>query len=248
MSLQWIHGRNPVYELLRAGLRGVRQVQIAQGVRETDRLSAILSLCKQVNCPVSWVPRSTLDGRGPGHQGVAAQTEPYPYADLVEILTAVEEAETRPLILVLDMIQDPQNLGTLLRSAEAVGVLGVLIPLRRAAQVTPAVAQASSGATEHLAIARVNLARGMEELKKAGLWMVGLAEDQESSAVGQVRLDGPLGIVVGNEGQGMRRLVRESCDILLRLPMRGNIESLNAAVAGSIALYLAWQGGGFERA
>ena len=246
MMLEWIHGRNPVYEVLRAGRRAVRQVQIAKGVKETARLSDILALCKANNHDINWVPRSTLEARGPGHQGVAVQAEAYPYSDLTDILFDLEKTDRRPLVLILDMIQDPQNLGTLLRTAEAVGVTGVLIPLRRAAQVTAAVAQASSGATEHLSIARSNLARALEELKKAGLWIVGLAEDELASPVGDVRLDGPIGIVVGNEGQGMRRLVRESCDILLRLPMRGNIESLNAAVAGSIALYLAWQGGSYE--
>ncbi|MFN2152594.1 MAG: 23S rRNA (guanosine(2251)-2'-O)-methyltransferase RlmB, partial [Anaerolineales bacterium] len=137
--------------------------------------------------------------------------------------------------------QDPQNLGTLLRTAEAVGVHGVVIPLARTAQVTPAVVNASSGASEHLLIAQANLSQVISTLKEEGLWIIGLEGSAEASTASQIRLDGPLGLVVGSEGEGMRRLVRESCDLLLQLPMRGQIESLNAAVAGSIALYLAMQ-------
>jgi 23S rRNA (guanosine2251-2'-O)-methyltransferase len=246
MALEWIHGRNAVFEVLRAARREIRQVQVAQGIKQTGRIPDILSICQARDYAVSWVPRSSLDKRGFGHQGVAVQTGGYPYADFADILEKIGQVDQRPLVLILDMIQDPQNLGTLLRTAEAVGVIGVLLPLRRAAQVTAAVVQASSGATEHMAIAQANLARAMVELKQAGLWIIGLAEDPDSTPLGKVRLDGPVGVVVGNEGQGMRRLVRESCDILLRIPMRGKIESLNAAVAGSIALYFAWEGDGFQ--
>jgi 23S rRNA (guanosine2251-2'-O)-methyltransferase len=141
----------------------------------------------------------------------------------------------------LDTLQDPQNLGTLLRTAEAVGVHGVILPKARTALVTPAVVNASSGASEHLLITQSNLSQAMAVLKEAGVWIVGLDGSPDASEPDQIRLDGPLGLVVGSEGEGMRRLVRNSCDLLLRLPMRGCIESLNAAVAGSIALYLTLQ-------
>jgi 23S rRNA (guanosine2251-2'-O)-methyltransferase len=144
-----------------------------------------------------------------------------------------------PFILILDVLQDPQNLGTLLRTAEAVGVHGVLLPLRHAATVTPAVVNASSGASEHLLIAQANLAQAITALKEAGLWVIGLEAGPGAQPPEQVRLDGALALVVGGEGSGMRDLVRKSCDMLLRLPMRGQVASLNAATAGSIALYLA---------
>jgi 23S rRNA (guanosine2251-2'-O)-methyltransferase len=143
--------------------------------------------------------------------------------------------------LILDTLQDPQNLATLLRTAEGVGVHGVLLPLRRAAMVTPAVVSASSGASEHLLIAQMNLAQAIASLKEDSLWVVGLDQGPEALAPPQIRLDGAIALVVGNEGSGMRALVRSNCDFLMRLPMRGQIESLNAAVAGSIALYLVWQ-------
>ncbi len=140
---------------------------------------------------------------------------------------------------MLDIIQNPQNLGTLLRTAEAAGVHGVLIPLHRAAEVTPAVVTASSGASEHMLIAQGNIAHGLEQIKEAGGWIVGLEGSQEAKPVQEVPLTGPLAIVVGSEGEGMRSLVRQKCDFLLSLPMRGKIESLNAAVAGSIVFYQA---------
>jgi 23S rRNA (guanosine2251-2'-O)-methyltransferase len=128
-----------------------------------------------------------------------------------------------------------------LRTAEAVGVHGVLIPLRRAAEVTPAVVSASAGASEHMLVAQINLAQAINELKEAGAWVVGLEGSPQAQPVEQVRLDGALALVVGSEGEGMRDLVRKSCDVLVRLPMQGRVESLNAAVAGSVVLYLALQ-------
>jgi len=154
--------------------------------------------------------------------------------DILSRLTA------QPLFLVLDCVQDPQNLGTLLRTAEAVGVEGVLIAKDRAAEITPAVVNASSGATEHLQIAQVtNIARALQKLKESDIWVIGLDASHAPSAqdYDTVDLRGPLAIVVGSEGQGIRRLVRETCDTLVKLPMRGAVSSLNAAVAGSIVLY-----------
>ncbi|MDY6873934.1 MAG: RNA methyltransferase, partial [Chloroflexota bacterium] len=141
-------------------------------------------------------------------------------------------------ILLLDLIQDPQNLGTLLRTAEAFGVHGVVLPLARAASVTPAVVNASSGATEMLQITQHNLAQAMTRIKEANGWLVGLEGSEEAQPPEKLNLTGGIGLVIGNEAQGLRRLVREECDLLMRLPMQGQIDSLNAAVAGSIALYL----------
>ncbi len=183
------------------------------------------------------VERSVLDSAGDHHQGIGAEVEPYPYSDLHSILGAVESAGSRALILILDLLQDPQNLGTLIRTAEAVGVQGILIPKRGAAGVTPAVVSASSGACEHLHIARVNLARAMSELKKTEVWIAGLENHSEAMDIYTTELKSPLAIVVGAEGHGLRKLVRETCDYLIRIPMQGSVGSLNAAVAGSIALY-----------
>jgi 23S rRNA (guanosine2251-2'-O)-methyltransferase len=243
---EWIVGRNPVYEALRAGRRQFFRLQVAQGVYERERLAEIILTCTANQIPVERLPRQRLDALGEGHQGVALEVSDYPYSNLPDLLTLTFESREPAFLLILDALQDPQNLGTLLRTAEAVGVQGVLLPLRHTATVTPAVVSASSGASEHLLIAQANLAQAIESLKKAGVWVVGLEGSPTAQDPKTVRLDGPLALVVGNEGQGMRSLVRDSCDLLLRLPMRGRIESLNAAVAGSVALYLAWQARGFS--
>ena len=187
--------------------------------------------------PVKRVERPVLDSAGDHHQGVAAEVEAYPYSELRSILEAAAAAGNRALVLILDQLQDPQNLGTLIRTAEAVGVEGILIPKKGAAGVTPAVVSASSGACEHLRIARVNLARSMAELKKSDIWIAGLENSAEAKDIYTAELSTPLAIVVGAEGHGLRRLVRESCDYLVRISMKGSMGSLNAAVAGSIALY-----------
>jgi len=238
---EYLYSRNAVYETLRAGRRQVFQLLLAEGAQEKGRLSEIHALARQQKIKSERVPRGRLDSIHHQHQGVALQVGDYPYQDLIDILAFAEKRGETPFVLLLDALQDPQNLGTLLRTAEAVGVHGVVIPLARTAQVTPAVVNASSGASEHLLIAQANLSQAIATLKAEGLWIVGLEGSPEASSPSQIRLDGPLGLVVGSEGEGMRRLVRESCDLLLRLPMSGQIESLNAAVAGSIALYLALQ-------
>lgn len=243
---EWIGGRNPVYETLRAGRRQCFRLRLAERVEEKGRLEDILKLARSKNMPVERVPRIQLDELVPGHQGVALEASGYPYSTLGEILELARRKGEAPFILVLDTLQDPQNLGSLLRTAEATGVHGVVLPLRRTASVTPAVVHASSGASEHLLIAQANLAQAILSLKEAGAWVVGLESGPEGLPPEQVRLDGSLVLVVGGEAEGMRALVRKSCDWLLRLPMRGQVESLNAAVAGSIALYLAWQARGFS--
>jgi 23S rRNA (guanosine2251-2'-O)-methyltransferase len=238
---EWIGGRNPVYEVLRAKRRQVFRLRIAEGVQETDRLREIQRLCAARKVPVEQIRRSQLDSLGDSHQGVALEASGYPYCALADILDLAGDKKEPPFILVLDTLQDPQNLGTLLRTAEAVGVHGALMPLRRTAMITPAVVHASSGACEHLLVAQVNLAQALAELKEADVWAVGLENRLEAQGLHQARLDGALALVVGNEAEGMRPLVRESCDFLVRLPMRGQVESLNAAVAGSIVLFFAWQ-------
>jgi 23S rRNA (guanosine2251-2'-O)-methyltransferase len=242
---EWICGRNPVYEVLRAGRRQPLRLNIAQGGQEKGRLAEIIQICQHKKIPIERLPRQRLDILGSGHQGVVLEASGYSYAELQDILVLAHQRQQKPFILILDALHDPQNLGTLLRTAEIVGVHGVILPLRHTVTITPAVVSASSGATEHLLITQSNLAQSIETLKKAGVWVVGLDSNPDALPPGQIQLDGALALVVGNEGEGMRSLVRDSCDWLLRLPMRGKIESLNAAVAGSVALYMVWQARGF---
>ncbi|MDA1329926.1 MAG: 23S rRNA (guanosine(2251)-2'-O)-methyltransferase RlmB [Chloroflexi bacterium] len=237
---EWIYGRNAVYETLRAGRRKFHQLKIAKGVKDTAQLETIKGLSAQKGVAIEEVARPELDKLSSGHQGLALQVGDYPYSDIGDMLTLAHQRREPPFLLLLDTLQDPQNLGTLLRSAEAVGVHGVVLPHRRTATVTPAVVNASSGASEHLLISQDNLAQTIALLKGENVWIIGLEGSDGAQPVGEVKLDGPLALVVGSEGEGMRRLVRESCDVLLALPMRGQIESLNAAVAGSIVLYMAW--------
>ncbi len=238
---EWIIGRNPVYEVLRAGRRHFFTLRIYQGASEKGRLADIISQCTARKVRIERVRREQLDSLGVNHQGVALEVSGYPYQELPDLLEQAIRRREDPLILILDTLQDPQNLGTLLRTAEIVGVHGVLLPLRRTATITPAVVSASSGASEHLFIAQYNLSQAIAQLKDEGVWVVGLEGSPQAQPPAQVNLTGPLALVVGSEGQGMRSLVRKSCDLLLRLPMRGQVDSLNAAVAGSVALYLVWQ-------
>lgn len=238
---EWITGRNPVYEVLRANRRQMQRLWVAKGIKEQGHLGDILNLARSHQVPIQYVDRKELDGINSHHQGVALNTSGYPYSDLESILQKAKDKNEPIFVLLLDLLQDPQNLGTLLRSSEAFGVHGVILPLARTASVTPAVVNASSGATEMLFIVQHNLAQAMEHLKEAGGWMIGLEDSPTAQAPQNINLKGGIGLVIGNEAQGLRRLVREKCDLLMKLPMQGQIDSLNAAVAGSIALFLARQ-------
>ncbi len=238
---EWIYSRNAVYETLRANRRRAFRLWLAEGIRPKRQLAQALELAHSRKIPVRHVPRPRLDAIHPAHQGVALEADPYPYSDLPAILQAAAKQQAPPFLLLLDTLQDPQNLGTLIRTAEAVGVHGILLPTARSAQVTPAVVNASSGASEHQLIARVNLHQAIAQLKAENIWVIGLDQDgQPLTASGHRLFRGGLALVVGSEGRGMRPLVARSCDARIRLPMRGQVESLNAAVAGSVALYLAY--------
>lgn len=231
-----LYGRNSVGEALRAG-RKIHRVLIADGAHG---LEALVAAARQKRIPYEIHDRRELDRRaGDHHQGVIAEAEPFPYAPLDALLATAAEP---PLLLALDSLQDPQNFGTLLRTAQAVGAHGVLIPEHRAVGVTPAVSNASAGAVEHLRVARVtNLARALGQLKSSGVWVYGLTVDAKAD-YWDVDLSGPLALVVGSEGSGLGRLVRETCDVLVRIPMADSaIQSLNASVAGSLVLYEAFR-------
>lgn len=237
-------GRQAVREALRSNRRRVYRLWLAseESSEGTGITAEIAALAEARNIPVKAVQGTLfekLTEQRVNHQGVALETDGYPYADLDTILRANRD---NPLLLILDHIQDPQNLGTLIRTAEAVGVDGLLLPDRRAAGVTPAVSNASAGAVEHLPVAQVtNLNRTIEQLKKQGVWVVGLDSGDDAIPLDKADLTGPLALVVGNEGGGLSRLTREKCDFIVSLPMVGQVESLNASVAGSIVLYHVFQ-------
>ena len=235
-----LYGRQPVRECLRARRRHIHQLILAEGVGETGIVGEIVSLAAGLKVPVRRVPRPQLDRIAETHQGVALETADYPYVAVEDILAWAGKRAEQPFVLALDHMQDPHNLGALLRTAEAVGVHGAIIPGRRAVGVTPAVVGASAGASEHVRVAQVaNLVHALEALKKSGVWVVGLESTPEARPYHQIDLNLPLALVIGAEGAGLSRLVRDTCDWLICLPMRGQIESLNASVAGGIALYAA---------
>lgn len=221
-------------EALRAG-RDIKRVWVATGAHG-EVITEIVDTARARKIGLQSVDRRRLDDMAFNNQGVVAEAAPFTYAELDDVVEAAR-ASTAPLVLVLDVLQDPQNLGSLLRTAAAAGAQGVVIPEHRAVGVTPAVVKASAGAIERLKIAQVtNLSRAIETLKEAGLWAMGLDADGETP-YDKADLNRPLALVVGGEGKGLRHLVRQHCDGIVRLPMPGAIESLNAAVAGSIVIY-----------
>ena len=240
-----IYGRFPVLETLRAKRRSISRIEIAKGIKKTDLVSEILNLAANQNIPIVEQPRKSLDKIRDHNQGMLANCSSYPYRRIERIANTIDGTNQPVLILLLDIIQNPQNLGTLLRTAEAVGVDGVILPLRRGVGVTPAVVRASAGASEHLSIAQHNLAQAIKLFKELDLWIYGLENSEDAVRFDRLDLPSSVGIIVGGEGEGLRRLNREACDQLIHLPMRGKVESLNAAVAGSIALYAIWQSRGF---
>ena len=233
-----IYSRNAVHEVLRAGRRQIFSIEIADGVQDKGKIEDILKLAQQQKVKVSRVPRPKLDKVHQNNQGIVAEVSGYPYSDVVDILDSAKGE--LPFLLMLDSLQDPQNFGTLIRTAEALGVHGIVIPLARSVDVTPAVVNASSGASEHMLIAQANLSQTIDALKANDIWVVGLDQAGAEVEAGSRHLKGALALVVGSEGEGLHDLVRKKCDIVLKLPMKGKIESLNAAVAGSVALYLAY--------
>lgn len=240
---EYLSGRNAVREALLADRRRIQRVLLAEGVAEQGIITEILDLCRKRDLAPTRVPRPELERLSDDrtHQGIIAQVSSYPYVELDAILRAAQAATEPAFLLVLDSLQDPQNVGALLRTADAVGVHGVIIPTRRAAQITPAVSRASAGAAEHLPVARVtNIARVIDMLQREGIWVAGLEGRPDAQDYRQANLDLPLALVLGSEGQGLRRLVAERCDFLLRIPMRGRVSSLNVSVAGALALYWAW--------
>ena len=243
-QVELLYGRNAVREVLRAGRRKLRRLLIADGIQHNEVIVELEGLADAAGVAVAYGDRRVLDEMtgGVNHQGVAIEAGPYPYVEHDAMLALAEERGEQPLLLLLDHLQDPQNIGTLLRTTDIVGAHGVIFPDRRSAAVTPAVVNASSGAVEHLLIAQVtNLVQTIEQIKTRGVWIVGLEDDPRAQEFDRADLAMAVGLVVGAEGPGLARLVRERCDLLIKLPMAGHIASLNAATAGSIALYHIWR-------
>ena len=244
--MEYLYRRNTVFETLRAGRRTIKRLGLQKGVRQAQEL---VEAAKSSAIPIQTTDKQQLTklAGDRGHQGVVLEVGPYRYAEIEEMTALAASRGERPFLLLLDLLHGPQNIGTLLRAAEACGVHGIILQDRRAPDITPNVVMFSAGAAEHLLITQVtNLTQTIQRLKAEDIWIVGLALDEEALPLDQVDLDMSLGIVVGHEGQGLRRLVRESCDFLVMLPMRGQVASLNAATAGAVMLYSAWQARGYE--
>lgn len=236
-----IYGLIPVLEALRGGHKQLEHITVAEGARH-ERLRELLELAKEDRVPVHRAPRSALDRALPGvtHQGIIAKTAAAKYRDAVELLEELASqinTANQPLVLGLDAVEDPRNLGAILRTAECAGVGGVFIPERRAVGLTATVAKAAAGALEYISVARVtNLVQLIEQLKKRNIWVIGADEDAKLTHT-QWDWTVPSALFLGSEGTGLHRLVRERCDALVRIPVFGRIESLNVSVAAGIILY-----------
>ncbi|GAA3610034.1 23S rRNA (guanosine(2251)-2'-O)-methyltransferase RlmB [Microlunatus ginsengisoli] len=236
---EWVAGRNPVLEAMTAGVP-IKTAYVAEGAERDDRLRDILKLAAEGRTPLLEVTRAELDRMTGGavHQGVALRLEDYEYAHPDDLLAAALAADGEPLIVALDSVTDPRNLGAIIRSAAAFGAHGVLIPERRSAGMTAAAWKTSAGAAARLPVARAtNLNRTLTSYADAGLFLVGLDGRSDVDIADLAEASGPLVLVVGSEGAGLSRLVRERCDTLAAIPMAGEVESLNAGVAAGIALY-----------
>ena len=234
----YIVGRNPVIESLQSGSQGIERICIVEGNRHA-RIRRIVTMAEQAGIPIKYCARRELDRLEPSlpHQGVIAVVRSAHYSDLSSILSNIQRSEDTALLVMLDGIQDPRNLGAILRTAEAANADAVIIPKDRAVGITATVHKASAGASAYIPIVKVtNLARTLDTLKDAGIWVAGATGDAAFPYT-DADFNGPLCLVLGSEGEGIRRLVKEKCDYLVHLPMFGKIESLNVSVAAGVLLY-----------
>lgn len=235
--MRQIEGRNPTLEALKVGLK-IEKILVQRGVTGV-RVQEIVTLASARGIDLQRISKKELDSIAvsSNHQGVIALAEDYQYAEIDDIFQLAEQKQEPPLIVLLDEIKDPHNLGSIIRTANAAGVHGIIIPKHRAVEVTSVVSKTSAGAVELIKVVQVtNLARTIAELQERGLWFVG-ADLASNQVIYQTDLRGPLGVVIGSEGSGLRRLVKEKCDFLVQIPMYGQINSLNASVAAGVILY-----------
>ncbi len=233
----YVEGRNPVMEAIKGG-REIDKILIAKG-SDQGSINKIIGMAKDKKLVIQYVEKAKLDAMSEtkAHQGVIALVTPYEYKTVEDIIKVAEDRNEDPFIIILDEIEDPHNLGAIIRTAECVGAHGVIIPKRRAVGLTPIVIKASAGAVEHMNIAKVpNIASTIEELKERGIWIYGADMGGEQDYFDR-DLTGPIAIVVGSEGKGIGRLIKEKCDFLVKIPMAGKVASLNASVAASVMMY-----------
>lgn len=237
MDEQYIVGRNPILEIFKSD-REIDKLYIQKGELQGS-IKKIIGIANDRNIVIQEVDRNRLDSLSGGntHQGVVALVTSYSYKTIDDILNKAKAMNQPPFILILDGLEDPHNLGAIIRTAESAGVHGVIIPERRAASVTQTVYKVSAGAVEHMFVSKVvNISRTIEELKEKGLWIYG-ADMEGENFYFQTKLEGAIALVIGNEGKGISRLVKEKCDVLVKIPMLGKVSSLNASNAASILIY-----------
>ncbi|WP_313236473.1 23S rRNA (guanosine(2251)-2'-O)-methyltransferase RlmB [Sporosarcina ureae] len=236
LEIEMIGGRNPIVEALRSG-RQLNKIWVAEGVNKKS-IGEIMKLAKEAGVVVQTAPKQKLDGMTDlSHQGILASVAAYDYAVLEDLFTIAKERQEDPFFIILDELEDPHNLGSILRTADASGVHGIIIPKRRAVGLTGVVAKASTGAIEHIPVVRVNnLSQTVDELKKQGVWIAG-TDASNSTDYRHMDATLPLAVIIGSEGKGMSRILRERCDFLYSLPMVGKVTSLNASVAAALLMY-----------
>lgn len=232
-----LEGRNPVLEAIKSN-KTILEIWLAGGMKG-KAVQEIVALARKKRIPIKESDKETLNrmAQSRNHQGVVAKVEPYQYGDFDDIIDEAIRTKENPLIILLDGIEDPHNLGSIIRSAEVFGASAVVIPKKRAVGVTPAVARIASGALEHVPVIQVvNMTEAIKSMKNKNFWIAGGDGEGSQEAYGQ-NLKGPMGLVIGSEGKGVSRLVKENCDYLIRIPMAGKTGSLNASVAAGILLY-----------
>lgn len=235
--METVEGRRPVYELLKSSQRATR-VLIAKNLKPTDIIGDIEALARKQGVRVDWVDKARLDemAQSRAHQGVIAEVKSYHYLSFAELAETLDVAQN-PVLLLLDGVTDPQNLGAIIRTADAAAISGIIVAKKRVAPVTAVVHKASAGATAYVKIAQVsNLVYTIEDLKEMGFWIIGTSDRAEMPYF-EADFNQPLAIVLGSEGKGISRLVGERCDFLVSIPMRGHVESLNVSVAGALLMY-----------
>ncbi|AWB46155.1 23S rRNA (guanosine(2251)-2'-O)-methyltransferase RlmB [Paenibacillus sp. CAA11] len=238
MEQEWIGGKHSLLEALRAG-RTINKIWIAEGAQK-HLTQPIVAEAKKQGIIIQYVDKRKLDQMVPDlqHQGVVAQAAPFAYVEVEDLLAGADKKGEPAFLLLLDEIEDPHNLGSILRTAECTGVHGVILPKRRSASVTATVSKTSAGAAEYVPVARVtNLAQTIDQLKEAGVWVVGTDVAAKEEIYDNGVFTGPVAIVIGNENKGMGRLIKEKCDVLVKLPMAGKLNSLNASVAAGVVMY-----------
>ncbi len=231
-----LEGKNPIFEAYKSG-RGIRKLFVLKGNRD-EKINKLVDDLKKTHCIISFLDRDKLDAIAStkANQGIIAEVEDYKYVEVDDILSYAESKGEDPFILILDEIMDPHNFGAIIRTVEALGVHGIIVKNRNQSVVSSIVSSASAGAVNYVKIARVsNLSKTIEELKEKGFWFA--CADMDGEPIGSQNLKGKFGLVVGNEGSGVSRLVKEKCDFIVSIPMKGKIDSLNVSVATGILLY-----------